>query len=169
MPPALPSALARLGSLGFFLLELQGELEVSGNKHGQLVDSHDRRRRKGAPTDHTFLLCSFMTLALTYMYVIRQADTADRSSSPRGKDRQLVQAAGRVAVRARVPSPPTLEGDQDGDGDVVMQHGDDCNASEDKLIPAAATTTTTTSHATRTLTRRSRSGPTPIAGLSAKT
>jgi hypothetical protein len=35
--PALPSALARLGSSEFFLLELQGELEVSGDKHGQLV------------------------------------------------------------------------------------------------------------------------------------
>jgi chromosome transmission fidelity protein 8 len=35
--PALPSALARLGSSELFLLELQGELEVSGNKHGELV------------------------------------------------------------------------------------------------------------------------------------
>lgn len=35
--PALPSALARLGSSELFLLELQGELEVSGEKHGQLV------------------------------------------------------------------------------------------------------------------------------------
>ncbi|KAN0115768.1 Ctf8 domain containing protein [Russula decolorans] len=35
--PALPSALARLGSSELFLLELQGELEVSGDKHGQLV------------------------------------------------------------------------------------------------------------------------------------
>ena len=35
--PVLPSAIARLGSSEFFLLELQGELEVSGDKHGQLV------------------------------------------------------------------------------------------------------------------------------------
>lgn len=35
--PALPSALARLGSSELFLLELQGELEVSGDKPGQLV------------------------------------------------------------------------------------------------------------------------------------
>ncbi|KAH9995677.1 Ctf8-domain-containing protein [Russula compacta] len=35
--PALPSALARLGSSEFVLLELQGQLEVSGTKHGQLV------------------------------------------------------------------------------------------------------------------------------------
>ena len=34
---ALPSALARLGSSEYFLLELQGELEVSGDKHGELV------------------------------------------------------------------------------------------------------------------------------------
>ena len=33
------------------------------------------------------------------------------------------------------PSPPTLEGDPDGDGDVDTQHGDDCNASEHKSNP----------------------------------
>jgi hypothetical protein len=38
--PALPSALAWLGSSDFYLLELQGKLEVSesGNKHRHLVD-----------------------------------------------------------------------------------------------------------------------------------
>ena len=35
--PTLPSALARLSSSELFLLELQGKLEVSGDKHGQLV------------------------------------------------------------------------------------------------------------------------------------
>jgi chromosome transmission fidelity protein 8 len=35
--PVLPPALARLGSSELFLLELQGELQVSGDKHGQLV------------------------------------------------------------------------------------------------------------------------------------
>ena len=49
--PSLPSALAQLGSSEFFLLELQGELEVSGDKHGQLVgrlaidDSNDGKVR----------------------------------------------------------------------------------------------------------------------------
>jgi hypothetical protein len=33
----LPHALAQFGSSEFFLLELQGELEVSGDKAGQLV------------------------------------------------------------------------------------------------------------------------------------
>ena len=33
----LPPALAQIGSSEFFLLELQGELEVSGDKSGQLV------------------------------------------------------------------------------------------------------------------------------------
>jgi chromosome transmission fidelity protein 8 len=35
--PALPPVLARLGSSELVLLELQGELDVSGDKHGQLV------------------------------------------------------------------------------------------------------------------------------------
>jgi len=35
--PVFPPALARLGSSELFLLELQGELEVSGDKHGQVV------------------------------------------------------------------------------------------------------------------------------------
>jgi chromosome transmission fidelity protein 8 len=35
--PALPTALARLGSSEFFLLELQGELQVTGDKDGQFV------------------------------------------------------------------------------------------------------------------------------------
>ena len=50
--PALPSALARLGSSEFFLIELQGELEVSGDKDGQLVgrltidDTNDGKVRR---------------------------------------------------------------------------------------------------------------------------
>ena len=35
------------------------------------------------------------------VYLIGQADSADRSSSLGGKDRQLAQAAGRVAARMR--------------------------------------------------------------------
>ena len=41
-----------------------------------------------------------------------------------------------VLQRMCAPLPPTLEGDPDGDGDRDgdgdMQHGDNCNASEDK-------------------------------------
>jgi hypothetical protein len=94
--PALPSALARLGSSELFLLELQGELEVSGDKHGQLVgrltiDDDDGKVRPPI-TSH------FSSLFDT-VYLIGQADAADRSSSLRGKDRQLAQAAGRAAAR----------------------------------------------------------------------
>jgi chromosome transmission fidelity protein 8 len=59
--PALPSVLARLGSSEFFLLELQGELEVSGDKHGQLVgrltidDTNDSKVRMALQTLHTFV------------------------------------------------------------------------------------------------------------------
>jgi len=59
--PALPSALARLGSSEFFLLELQGELEVSGDKHGQLVgrltidDTNDSKVRISYNPSHSLL------------------------------------------------------------------------------------------------------------------
>jgi len=77
-----------------------------------------------------------------------------------------------VLQRVCAPSSsPTLDGDPDGDGDVDMQHGDDCDAREDKSMPAALTTTTT-SYAIRTLIRKKivfSNRPTPIVGLSAKT
>ena len=94
--PALPSALARLGSSELFLLELQGELEVSGDKHGQLVgrltiDDDDGKVRPP--------INIFSSLVDTLYTLIGQADAADRSSSVRGKDRQLTQATGRAAAR----------------------------------------------------------------------
>ncbi|KAI0255134.1 Ctf8-domain-containing protein [Lactifluus subvellereus] len=49
----LPPALAQLGSSELFLLELQGELEVSGDKRGQLVGRltiDDDDSGKGKPT-----------------------------------------------------------------------------------------------------------------------
>ena len=73
-----------------------------------------------------------------------------------------------VLQRVCAPSPPTLQGDPNGDGDVDMQRGDDCDASEDKSMPVAATT----SYAIRTLIRKKivfSKRPTPIVGLSAKT
>jgi hypothetical protein len=61
--------LARLGSSEFFLLELQDELKVSGDKHGQLVDrltindTNDGKVRTGMPCNpsHNPLLQSFLT------------------------------------------------------------------------------------------------------------
>jgi chromosome transmission fidelity protein 8 len=53
--PTLPSALAQLGSSEFFLLELQGELEITGDKSGQLVgrltidDTNDGKVRISCP------------------------------------------------------------------------------------------------------------------------
>ena len=84
------------------------------------------------------------------------------------------------------PSPPTLEGnpdgdwdgdgDGDGDRDGDMQHGDDCDASEDKSMPAAVVMMmmmmTTTSYAIHTLICKEivfSKRPTPIVGLSART
>ena len=85
---------------------------------------------------------------------------------------KIVSLPKPLAVLQRVcaPSPLTLEGDPDGDGDVGMQRGDDCDASEDKSMPAAPMTTT--SYAIRTLIRKKivfSKRPTPMVGLSAKT
>ena len=96
--PALPSALARLGSSEFFLLELQGELEVSGDKHGQLVgrltidDATDGKVRISFKpiTLHAVPHRSFLT------YVPGQTDTANRPSPLRGQDRQFAQATGDI-------------------------------------------------------------------------
>ena len=65
--PALPPALARLGSSELFLLELQGELEVSGDKHGQLVgrltidDTNDGKVRALSLQNHRFSLIFFLS------------------------------------------------------------------------------------------------------------
>jgi chromosome transmission fidelity protein 8 len=89
---------------------------------------------------------------------------------------KIVSLPKPLAVLQRVcaPSSPTLGGDPDGDGDgdVDMQHGDGCDAAEDKSMPVAAMATTTTSYAIRTLIRKKivfARRPTPIVGLSAKT
>ena len=97
--PALPPALARLGSSELFLLELQGELDVSGDKHGQLVgrltvDDDGKVRAlpvRISPPNNPSLLA----------WVRRfqgQADAADRPPPLGGQDRQLAQTAGRVAA-----------------------------------------------------------------------
>jgi len=145
--PALPSALARLGSSELFLLELQGELDVSGDKHGQLVGRLTiEDDGKGKPT-----------LRIGHHLL----------------EGKIVSLPKPLAVLQRVrapPSSPMLEGDSDGDGDGDMQHADDCGAREDKSMQAALTTTT--SYAIRTLIRKKivfSRRPTPIVGLSAKT
>ena len=62
-PASLPSALAQLGSSEFFLLELQGVLEVTGDKHGQLVgrltidDTNDGKVRRQTQHGPTLLHC----------------------------------------------------------------------------------------------------------------
>ena len=60
--PALPPALAHLGSSELFLLELQGDLEVSGDKHGQLVGrlniDDDGKVRFPSPPPTLFLYAS---------------------------------------------------------------------------------------------------------------
>ena len=100
--PALPPALARLGSSELFLLELQGELEVSGDKHGQLVgrltidDTNDGKvRALSLQTRRSSLIYFFSLFSFGYK---GQADTANRPSPLRRQNRQLTQASGRPAA-----------------------------------------------------------------------
>jgi len=161
---ALPSALTRLGSSEFFLLELQGELEVSGDKHGQLVGRlmiDDTSDGKGKPTlriGHHLLEGKIVSLP---------------------KPLAILQ---RTCAPPPPPPPPHKmpdeNGDIDGDGDVdMMGHAvDNCETDEIKdgneSTPPPLTTATATSYAIRTLIRKKivfSKRPTPIVGLSAKT
>jgi hypothetical protein len=105
--PALPTALARLGSSELVLLELQGELDVSGDKHGQLVgrltiDDDGKVRALPVPISPPKNPFSFPLSFPFFLGCVRfqgQADAADRPPPLGGQDRQLAQAAGRVAAR----------------------------------------------------------------------
>ena len=108
--PALPSALARLGSSEFFLLEMQGELEVSGDKHGQLVgrltidDTNDGKvcHMSYSPPHRVYSTAAFLTSVRPHMLFAMtlegQADTANWPSSLRRQDRQFTQATGHIAT-----------------------------------------------------------------------
>ncbi|KAH9989432.1 Ctf8-domain-containing protein [Russula vinacea] len=141
--PALPPALARLGSSELFLLELQGELEVSGDKHGQLVGRltiDDTNDGKGKPT-----------LRIGHHLL----------------EGKIVSLPKPLAVLQRIcapppPQPPQTDkgGDGDVDVDVAIQHGD--NKDDNNVA---------TSYAIRTLIRKKivfSKRPTPIVGLSVK-
>ncbi len=107
LAPTLPSALAWLGSSELFLLELQGELEVSGDKHGQLVgrltidDTNDGKVRTRVP-EHLHFSQSIpeIRLSVPFSFVLLegQADTANRPPPLGGQDRQFAQATGYIAA-----------------------------------------------------------------------
>ncbi|KAI9458768.1 Ctf8-domain-containing protein [Russula earlei] len=149
--PVLPPALAQLGSSEFFLLELQGELQLSGDNRGQLVGrltiDQDGKVKPTLRIGHHLLEGKIVSLP---------------------KPLALLQ-------RARAPLPPAplpdsslvRNGDGDGGEDVDMRcHGSgDAEGRNDSSTPVA------TSYAIRTLIRKKivfSNRPTPIVGLSAK-
>ncbi|KAI9428644.1 Ctf8-domain-containing protein [Lactarius indigo] len=142
----LPPVLAQLGSSELFLLELQGDLEVSGDKRGQLVghltidDSG-----KGKPTlriGYHLLEGTIISLAKP-LAVLQRVPTPSRSQMP--------------------PPPPQPDA---ADKDIDMRCGDDGG---EEL--GAASTAAATSYTIRTLVRKKivfSKRPTPIVGASAK-
>lgn len=158
--PALLSALARLGSSEFFLLELQGELEVSGDKHGQLVGRltiDDTNDGKGKPTlriGHHLLEGKIVNLPKP-LAILRRTYVVPPSAPP-------------PPINSYVKTP---DKNGDIDGDVNMRYSDNCEIKDgnNEPTPSAATAT---SYAIHTLVRKKiifSKRPTPIVGLSAKT
>ncbi|KAH9003201.1 Ctf8-domain-containing protein [Lactarius hatsudake] len=142
----LPPALARLGSSELFLLELQGDLEVSGDKRGQLVghltidDSG-----KGKPT----LRIGYHLLEGTIVSLAKPLAVLQRVPTP---------------SRSQIPPPPQP------DEDISMHCADD--GDEELGAPGTASTAAAaTSYTIRTLVRKKivfSKRPTPIVGASAK-
>ncbi|KAF8492591.1 Ctf8-domain-containing protein [Russula emetica] len=163
--PALPSALARLGSSEFFLLELQGELEVTGDKQGQLVGRltiDDTNDGKGKPTlriGHHLLEGKIANLPKPLAILQRRTCVVP---SPTTTTTTTTNAH---------KTPDENSGDIDGDVD-MRQSSDNCETKDDNTSTPPAATATATSYAIHTLVRKKiifSKRPTPIVGLSAKT
>jgi hypothetical protein len=109
--PVLPPIFAHLGSSELFLLELQGDLEVSGDKHGQLVgrltidEDGKVRARSQSPRLHALHVRSG-ALALTCVNRAGKTNVADRPPPLGGKDNQLAQAARHITARGCVITKP---------------------------------------------------------------
>ncbi|KAH9957417.1 chromosome transmission fidelity protein 8 [Russula dissimulans] len=156
--PVLPPALASLGSSELFLLELQGELEVSGDKHGQLVGRLSiAEDGKGKPTlriGHHLLEGKVVSLAKP-LAVLQRACASLQSPPPPPSPSAAAAAAADV----------NEGGDRDRDIDMRCNDGDS-DAGNNTSTPVL------TSYVIRTLIRKKivfSKRPTPIVGLSAKT
>ena len=173
--PALPPVLTRLGSSELILLELQGELDVSGDKHGQLVGrlTIDDDAIDGKVRSVHYLLCHrhFPLTSDPFSFFLKGKPTLRIGHHL--LEGKIVSLPKPLAVLQRIcappPPPPINSRDNDGDGDGDdIQHGDnsgDSTKDDSKLTPAA------TSYAIRTLIRKKvvfSKRPTPIVGLSAK-
>ena len=109
---ALPPVLTRLGSSELFLLELQGELDVSGDKHGQLVGrlTIDDDAIDGKVRALSFTLLHFPPDIRSHFPFLSQgqADAANRPSPLGGQDCQLAQATGRITTYMRAAATNKL-------------------------------------------------------------
>lgn len=146
----LPPALAQLGSSELFLLELQGDLILSGDKRGQLVGhltvSDDG---KGKPT----LRIGYHLLEGTIVSLAKPLAVLQRVRTPSPSP-----------PRSQIPPIPTPQpdGDEDIDIDIDMRCGDD---------GVEELGATSTSYTIRTIVRKKivfSKRPTPIVGSSAK-
>ncbi|KAF8270536.1 chromosome transmission fidelity protein 8, partial [Lactarius quietus] len=145
---SLPPALAQLGSSELFLLELQGDLVLTGDKRGQLVghltidDSG-----KGKPT----LRIGYHLLEGTIVTLAKPLAVLQRVSTP-----------------SRSQIPPPAHPDAPG-GDVSMHCGDEGGG--DELDAKGAIASAATSYTIHTIVRKKivfSKRPTPIVGSSAK-
>jgi chromosome transmission fidelity protein 8 len=172
--PALPSALARLGSSEFFLLELQGELEVSGDKYGQLVGRltiDDTNDGKVCRMSYGLLHCTAAIIAPDICLLWHFKGKPTLRIGHHLLEGKIANLPKPLAILQRCTSTnshemPDENGDIHGDDDVDMGHSDDKG---NKSTPPAVTAT---SYAIRTLVRKKiifSKRPTPMVGQSAKT
>ena len=92
----LPPALAQLSSSELFLIELQGDLILTGDKRGQLVGQltiDDNGKVRAVLLHHDVLL-------LRAVSVVGEANAADRIPPARRDDREPCEAARGAAARA---------------------------------------------------------------------
>ncbi|KAN0134597.1 Ctf8 domain containing protein [Lactarius tabidus] len=140
----LPPALAQLGSSELFLLELQGDLKLSGDKRGQLVGHLTvSDNGKGKPT----LRIGYHLLEGTIVSL--------------AKPLAVLQRVRTSPSRSQIPPTPTPQPDEDEDIDIDMRCVDDGDATE----------ATSTSYTIRSIVRKKivfSKRPTPIVGSSAK-
>ena len=161
----LPPALVQLGSSELFLLEIQGDLEVSADKRGQLVghltiDDSGKVRPSFVViviSDGCCLLQGKPTLRIGYHLL----------------EGTIVSLAKPLAVLQRMPTPslsqiPPPPHPDAPDEDFSMHCGEELSALEPVPTVTAATSS---SYTIRTIVRKKivfSKRPTPIVGTSAK-
>jgi chromosome transmission fidelity protein 8 len=168
----LPPALAQLGSSELFLLELQGDLEVTNDKCGQLVGHltiDDTGKVRPPPSSGGGL--SVIKVCVSRMLLLQGKPTLRIGYHL--LEGTIVSLAKPLAVLQRVPRsqiPPPPHPDAP-DEDFSMHCVDDGGGELGALGPVSTTTAAATSYTIRTIVRKKivfSKRPTPIVGASAK-